>query len=502
MLGSWHSLPPPLKAGFIFYLPVFVAACVLAPRLALPMPFLERMAGRLRPWMGISVLTIIFMLTGLYWTFTGGAHSGDEGHYLIQAESLHAEGDLDIRNNLENEMGSETVAQLGRYIFHVSPFSRGNHWHSFHPAGLPILLAPLVPGGAAARHFLLGLITALTAFGAWRLCRRAGGTATASALAIAGFFGSLYGVVYASRCLPEMLGACLLVWLCWSVLAQADFPWRSAFLGGLSCAYLPWAHLRFYPLALLGILFYGMFCAGTPEYPARKIRRIIIFLFISIGGILFHKHIQNLMYEGGSAYAVSDVLFSHTEGLWHVFTDDVGLLNVFPLAAGLIAANIILTFVAQKSGRRMAIVFGGMFGTAWLTSCGGGNYGGGAALGGRFLLAVMPLLLPAAAALWHRISGPARWWLLLLALVSIALCLMELICLPKLGRSFAFPYRELPLVAPLLSGLPTPFCGTAHAAVIGILTLCLLAVRRNLPAAVLAGLAVAATLIWQIAVRI
>ncbi|MDO9543067.1 MAG: hypothetical protein Q7J98_12200 [Kiritimatiellia bacterium] len=499
-LAIAYKLPPAIRAGTLFYFPLLLIAWLLVPCISKTTPLFERMAERISPWVVLGLITIVFTLTGLYWTQASGAHSGDEGHYLIQAVSLHEDGDLDIRNNLTKEIGAETVAKLGRDTFHISPFSRGANWYSMHPAGLPFLLSLVASGGIIARHLVLGMIAALTALAAWCLCRRAGASVTSSGVILMGFFGSLYAVGYASRCLPEMLGACLTAWLCWCVFAQKDCPWRSALLGGFCCAFLPWAHLRFYPLALLGILFYGMAGARTPEPLARKTARIGLFLCLGIGGILFHKHIQNLMYEGGAAYAVSEVLFSYPPGLWLVFTGETGLLNVFPLAIGLLAAAIAFPFVSPAR-RWMAIALAAMFGAVWLTSCGGANYHGGATLGGRFLLAVMPLLLPAAAVLWDRVTALSRWWLLLLALVSIALCVLELLYLPSLGRSFAFPYRELPVVAPLLSGLPTPFCGGIHAILVGGLTLCALGLRQRRLAAVTVALIVAITLGWQIAIR-
>jgi hypothetical protein len=489
-----------LVAGIIFYLPLLPAAWLILRGVLSATPILERHAKQISPWIPVGLLAIFFTMTGLYWTFVSGAHSGDEGHYLVQAVSLHEDGDLDIRNNLENEIGAETVAEMDRAIFHISPFSKEPHWYSFHAAGLPLLLAPFVPGGAPARHLVLGLIAALAAYAAWCLCRRAGASVMASAVVLTAFFGSLYGVVYAARGLPEMLGAGLAAWLCWCVFAQKDFPWRTAVLGGFCCAFLPWAHLRFYPLALLGIIFYGVAAARAAEASRRKIARICLFLLIAIGGILFHKHVQDAMFVSGASYDVGSVLFSYPRGLLQVFTNETGLFNVFPLAVALIAAALSWPFVSP-SRRWMALCPGAMFAAVWLTSCGGTNYFGGDTLGGRFLLAVMPLLLPAAAVLWDRASAPARWWLLLLALVSIALCILELIYLPQLGRSFSFPYRELPAVAPWLAGLPTPFCGPAHAIAVTALTLLALVFRNKRAAAVTVGVIIAISLAWQIVIR-
>jgi len=98
-----------LTAGTYFYLPIFLIAIILPRVIPFAKPVLERLALRIQPWIAIGLLTVFFTMTGLYWTFASGAHSGDEGHYLIQAVSLYEDGDLDIRNNLENEIGAEKV---------------------------------------------------------------------------------------------------------------------------------------------------------------------------------------------------------------------------------------------------------------------------------------------------------------------------------------------------------------------------------------------------------
>lgn len=473
------NLPVGIRSGVLFYLPLLWAALILTPAISAVAPVLEVMARRLSCRLIMLVLTVFYALLGLYWTQSIGAHSGDEGHYLVQAESLYEDGDLDIRDNLERGIGAEAVDRIGRDTFHVSPFSRGAHWYSFHAAGLPLILAPFVPGGAVARHLVLGLIVALTVCAVWRLCRRAGASIGAAFFVGAGFFGSLYGMVYAVRCLPEMLGACLIAWLCWAICVQADWPWRSALVGAFCCALLPWAYLRFYPAALLGVFLYVLFGLRAFESGLRRSLRLLCFVFLSAGGILYYHYIQNLMYDGGWAHPVGDVLFSHPRGLWLIFTNPhAGLLNVFPLAIGLVAAAIAFPLVAPTQ-RRMAFVVSAFFGVIWLTSCSGFNYFGGATLGGRFLFAVLPLLLPGLAVLWDHVAGPARFWLVFLALVSVALGVLELIYLPQLGKTFVFPYQGLPVVAPLLEGLPQPFGGMVPAVLAGLLTLGLFGLCRR-----------------------
>ncbi len=481
-------------ANLIFYAPLFLLSLFLT-RLTfvrtsggLPWGSLLRMrllayfsrwrsCMRLNPaWAILICTTLIFFLTGLYYTRSCGPHAGDEGHYLILATSLYEDHDLDIKNNLVNEMGAENVQRLGRQYLHVSHCSCAPRWYSYHAPGLSFLLAPVVPGGDVARHGVLGIIAGLACAAMWRLCRRSGASLIACGVVLGAFWCSIYWCVYASRALPEVLGVCLMAWLCWSALAQKEYPWRTALLAGFCCAYLPWVQIRFYPLTLAGLVLYSVSGLRTAEPFARRWLRIGVFLLIGIGGIAMYRHFQNQMFEGGFSHEVGKILLAYPPGLWRVLTNPEGLLNTFPLALWLIAAGLVWIVVARPH-RWMAVTLCGMVVFSWLSTCAVPNYGGGSTLGGRFLLVVMPLLLPATAALWDRVMPAARWWLVFLALISIALLGLELLYLPELGNSFAFPFYDLPVVIPVLQGLQYPFCGAMHALVLFLLTILLISLR-------------------------
>lgn len=478
-------LPARLVAGALFYLPVFLVSLSIARALLSAQSFWDRVAERTPAWAAVAALTVLFALTGLYWTRAAGEHSGDEGHYIIQVASLREDLDLDLRNNLEALVGRDFLATLDSEALHISPASRSGHWHSYHPPGLPLLLAFLTPGGVVSRHVLLGVIAAMAALAAWRLCRMAGATTGASNLACAGFFGSLYGVVYASRCLPEMLGACLLAWLCWCSFSQERAGWATAIAAAACCVFLPWAHLRFYPPAIVGMLLYTAEAVRLRESALRKTGRLGLFLFLCMGGLVFHRCVQADMYSGGLSHAAATILFSMPSGLWRVFADRNGLLNVFPFGLALVASAAAWPFAARRPVK-IGLAAAAMFASAWLTSCAGFNYFGGATLPGRFLVVVMPLLLPGAAAMWDRTSEPARWWMALLALVSIALGALELVFLPSLQRSFAFPFQALSSAAPILTGLPLPFNGWPDALAGLVLTFIVLVAGRRLALAAVA----------------
>lgn len=491
-------LLPLCSTNLIFYFPLFLLSLSLTAWLSGPFVYTGPARYRINPAWAIGIGTsICFFLTGFYYTQSCGPHSGDEGHYLILATSLYEDHDLDIKNNLTNEMGAENVQQLGQHYLHVSPFSRAPHWYSYHAPGLSFLMAPVVPGGDAARHGVLGIIAGLACAAMWLLCRRSGASLIACGVVLGAFWCSIYWCVYASRALPEVLGAGLVTWLCWCALAQVNYPWRTTLLAGFCCAYLPWAHIRFYPLALAGLALYSVSSLRTHELLVRRWLRIVIFLLISIGGIAVYRYFQNQMFEGGFSHEVDKLLFTYPPGLWRVFTNPEGLLNIFPLALWMVAAGLVW-IVITHTRRWMAVTLFGMVVLSWLSTCAAPNYYGGNTLGGRFLLAVMPLLLPATAALWDRVMPAARWWLVLLALISIALCGLELLYLPELERSFVFPFNELPVVIPGLRLLRYPFCDPGHALALFLLTLLLVSLRGRRPAVLTAVLLVLISIAWQV----
>lgn len=494
-------LPPVWLANLLFYLPILILSLVIAPLLTrLSVGTEPAGRGKLSATAVVAGTTLLFFLTGLYYTHSCGEHAGDEGHYLILATSLFEDGDLDIRNNLENEVGAENLQRLGPDYLHVSPASRPPHWYSAHAPGLAFLLAPFVPGGNVARHGVLGLIAGLACGAMWLLCRRAGASPPACGIALTAFGLSLYWCVYASRALPEVLGAALVAWLCWSVLAQAEYPWRTTCLALVCCAFLPWVHIRFYPLALAGLALYPLYGLRTAEPCARRWLRLGIFLLAGLGSVAVYRFIQYRMYEGGFSHSVGELLFHYPRGLWRIFTDPAGLLNILPLAFWMGAATLVWLAVGRtRRGVTLALI--GLFATAWLTACAVPNYFGGSTVGGRFLVVVMPLLLPAAAALWDQVTPAARWWFVFLALISMALLVLELLHLPQLGRSFSYPYNELPVVIHKLQALRLPLCSPRHALVVFMLTIILVSLRGRRPAAWLAAAMPGLSLVWHVLSR-
>src|ERR1700730_15561202 len=90
---------------------------------------------------------------------------GDEPHYLIMADSLVTDGDLDLKNNYERNAKSATIS--GPIQPHSYRQPRG--WVPYHGAGLCFLVAlPCALGGAWAVRVALCVFTGLLPWALFR----------------------------------------------------------------------------------------------------------------------------------------------------------------------------------------------------------------------------------------------------------------------------------------------------------------------------------------------
>jgi hypothetical protein len=442
-------LPPACVTNFVFFLPLAVLAAVLAPGWkgaaceTLPV-------ARERRWNAgvLGVTCLFFYALGLDLALTSGEHVGDEGHYLTQMESLYVDHDLDIKNQIMDPALAETrpfsAAELERQ--HVAPKSRGGHWYSWHPYGLPLILAPLWPLGVGYRYLVLAFIAALGCLAMFRISRRVGASCRAGAVAVAGLGVSYYWAIYSARALPEVLGATLLVWVFWAIRAQADKPWRATLVAAACCAYMAPAHVRFLPLSLMGMGLFGLFgLFGREPWPA-KLVRLSVFTVLCGAGYAAYFAVQQILF-GGSVFVygtvpVTQTLFSFPLGMWATIADVRGVVSVFPLLMWLGVALPVWILVDAR-GRFYAASLLLMVASCLLTSCTNVAGIGGACVPGRYFLVVIPLFIPAGAVMLDRASVWARGWFLFLALVSALLLLLMVLVLPNIGRSITLPTATL-----------------------------------------------------------
>ena len=215
-------------------------------------------------------VTLLATLLAFWWSTTNRYRlTGDEPHYLILAASLLRDGDVDVRNNFDEDA---TTREIYGPIPDRHLVSRDGREHLHHAPGLSALLTlPFALGGPTAARLLLCLLIILIL--GWACWRWLNGRAPPGdvALAIAGLllcpvvlFGS--GQVYGDL-LAGVVILALAVWL-WNGEPHVDpaeskqppakaRSLRAWMLFGLVAGLLPWLHMKYLATTAL----FGLFAA-------------------------------------------------------------------------------------------------------------------------------------------------------------------------------------------------------------------------------------------------
>lgn len=454
-------LPPDITSNAILYIPTAAVAWTFARGTSSWFQGAKpALSTREWTWPILIVSAVVYSGLGYFIAKTGGEHVGDEGHYLIQAESLYKDHDLDIKNNIQD--GPNKIpgwANVYSYL-HLSRNSRGDHWYSYHPFGISLLLAPIWPLGMPGRYILLALIAATGNVGMYWLSRAAGAGGNASMLAVAGLACSFFWATYAGRALPEMLGATLLSWLFWAMLVQERRQWLSAVLGAFCCSYLFVVQERFIPVSLMGFGFYGLSGLFSGEEWSRKLIRLTLFTMLCAVGWGLFIWSQFAMFEGGMKYAVKGGLMTYPLGMWGILADSRGLMSILPLSAWLLGAMLICVFRQRR--RLFAIAVPSTILACVVTSCSVAAFRGGACVPGRYILVAVPLLVPCAALVLDRTNSVARWWFVFLSAASAALLVAAVPLFESMGRKFVLPISSLQITEPLFAGIYHPHVSFMH----------------------------------------
>ena len=121
------------------------------------------MHGTLVAVTAFAVATCVAL--AVWWLDSGRLRTGgDEPHYLIVAASVLRDGDLDVRNNYEED--ARTAEIYGPVFPHVTVRDSGT-WPA-HAPGLGVLLAiPFGAGGTLGARVALCLFAGLLAWSVW-----------------------------------------------------------------------------------------------------------------------------------------------------------------------------------------------------------------------------------------------------------------------------------------------------------------------------------------------
>ena len=467
--------PAIVSSNLLFFVPIIV--CTIAVHRMLVPQTKQSILARIQGKQIFLFFLLIIFAIGSFISFKVGECSVDEAHYLMQAESIYQDHDLNIINNLgfdhEEALAKDLARLTGdpaekerlrpqaltslRAHLHVSGNSPEGKWYSWHPFGLPILMAPFCALGMVGRHFLLALISASGLLLLWLLCKALGAPNKWATAAVCALGFSAYWMVYSCRALPEILGATLVIGAVYSTYRFKTHPISAVFLLIFCAGFSPWVHPRIVPaIALTGayFLFHFFFIYSV----SRRIKWGAVAVLVLIAcGAAGYLYISQRLFSASSGYNIRGLFGVYPEGSWLTFFSDRGLLYGFPLAALLIILPIRSIFFEKSTRLYGLLVLTALLSYALLfgaSDC----WDAGPTFKGRYMLTVAPLTLPLFARWLSRCSSIERTWAIFLACWSAALFFIPLCNINAVGRDLLHdPVSAMQWKQPLYRHLIQPY---------------------------------------------
>jgi hypothetical protein len=166
--------------------------------------------------------------------------SGDEIDYLMMAQSVWREGDVDLRDNFAR---GDHLEYLGGYDRMPGGARRADgRSYPTHSAGLSVLLAPAYAlGGRRACVVVLALVAAGLGLLVRDLARRSGADEASALAAWAAAVGP--PVLYYTAFLYTEVPAAFAIVLALHLLLCSPGPWAAA-AAAIALSALPWLHVR------------------------------------------------------------------------------------------------------------------------------------------------------------------------------------------------------------------------------------------------------------------
>lgn len=203
--------------------------------------------GKRAPWVAGALALAVY--AGGVWQLADRVPGGDEPHYLIIADSLRRDGDLQIENNHRER-------QYLTYIDgELKPdyLRRGANGqiYSIHAPGLPALVLPAFAlAGYRGASLFLALLAAVGAGLLWRLSWRVTGGDSRAAWfgwAVAAFSAPF--LFHAFTMYPDGAASVFLLVGVMALARATELSPARLVLQGAALAFLPWLHTRYALLA-------------------------------------------------------------------------------------------------------------------------------------------------------------------------------------------------------------------------------------------------------------
>ncbi len=343
------------------------------------------LAGRRADLLLLAVAWAWFAALGLGLPGPAGPQ-GDEPHYLLQAQSLLSDGDLDLADEYDER--EYRAFFPGTLQAHTSPRSPRGVIYEVHTPGLPVLLLPAYAlGGYAGAKLLQALLAALLALVVHRVARAVTGSAPAALGAWAALVLAPPLPIYAQALYPEVPAALATAVFLWA--ARGDAGAKSLLAAGWAAAALPWLHPKFLPLACAGL---ALTLLRPGRAPAARAGALALFV-VACAGLSFFFHALYGSASWSAAYGpgfASDVSLARLPwGLPALFLDrQFGLLALAPVWA--LALPGLAALASHRAGD--ALRGGLLAGATLLVGASFSMWWGGACPPARFVVPALPVL--------------------------------------------------------------------------------------------------------------
>jgi len=345
---------------------------------------------------------------------------GDEPHYLVIAQSLLNDGDLQIENNHRQV----DYAAYARNELPPDYLARGKNGeiYSSHPIGAAIVALPgfALFGYAGASATVVAIAAATSGLG-WRLAWLVTGSAGAAWFAWAAVFLTAPFLLKAFTVFPDAIAGLPVLAAVW-VMARANAgtrpTQRALWTVGAALATVPWIHPRLVPVAAT----VGVLLAVRLIAERQGMRRFIALVGLPVvSGIAWFAFFQIIWGTIDPRAPIGGLVNSRWSdagfGLTGLLLDQrFGLLPAAPVYLGAFAGMLVVARQRPRLAAEVAVValpYTVMLATydAWW-----GGFGAPA----RYFGALLPLAALPLALLWATGRTLTRAWLLCLLTVSLA----------------------------------------------------------------------------------
>ena len=351
------------------------------------------------PAIAATLVAAVYLFAA--WQLSARLPAGDEPHYLVIADSLVRDGDLQIENN------HRAHHYLAYFQGELKPdyLRRGanNQIYSIHAPGLPVLLLPVYAiAGYAGAVTLLALLSAAGSALAWRLCW------TLTDNPAAAWFGWAVAALpvpvlfHATAIYPDGVGAVIVLTGAAALVHASRLTTTRAALHGAALALLPWLHTRFVLLAAaLGVCVVARL-ATRPDR-TRLARAFLAVPAVSAVAWFSYFYVVYGTLDPSAPYgtytqsAVANIPVGLT-GL--LFDQQFGLLPNAPVY--LIGLSGLGWLAFRTDTRRLPLELTAAIAPYVVASAMYGMWWGGSSAPARFITVVLPVLALPSALVWAR----------------------------------------------------------------------------------------------------